>query len=259
MGMIYAIAVDNDYEVWRAFANHYWPALYFVDAESRIRHHRFGEGDYERSEMVIQQLVAAAGINGFPDGLVGVDPGGAEAAADWVDLRSPENYLGHDRTTNFEVSDRVSPGKPQVYAAPSRLGVNHWALSGDWTVKADAIAPNQPGGRIAYQFHARDLHDPVGALADLLASVINQNVTAWRSAPAAVAIKRTVIGWLAESSASPPLPLSEREVRPTAKPHCPSPATGYHPANSLRPRGVTQPTPCSGSTPGSDACWNPDR
>ena len=122
MGIIYAIAVDNDYEVWRAFANHYWPALYFVDAASRIRHHRFGEGDYERSEMVIQQLVAAAGINGFPDGLVGVDPGGAEAAADWVDLRSPDNYLGHDRTTNFEVSDRVAPGKPQVCCSrcPSR-------------------------------------------------------------------------------------------------------------------------------------------
>jgi thiol-disulfide isomerase/thioredoxin len=162
MGIDYPIAMDNDYLVWRAFANHYWPALYFVDAAGRIRHHRFGEGDYERSEMVIQQLLADAGIDGFPDGLVAVNPGGVEAAADWVDLRSPENYLGYDRTTNLEASDGVALDKPRVYAAPAMLGLNHWALSGDWTVKADAIELNKPGGRIAYQFHARDLHLVMG-------------------------------------------------------------------------------------------------
>ena len=162
MTIDYPIAVDNDYEVWQAFANHYWPALYFVDAQGRIRHHRFGEGDYERSEMVIQQLLAWAGIDGFPGGLAAVDAGGAEAAADWVDLRSPENYLGHDRTSNLDVSDRVALNKPHVYAAPARLGLNHWAPSGDWTVKADAIALNQPGGLIAYQFHARDMHLVMG-------------------------------------------------------------------------------------------------
>lgn len=165
MAIDYPIAIDNDYEVWQAFANHYWPALYFVDAQSGIRHHRFGEGDYERSEMVIQQLLAEAGIDGFPDGLVAVHPGGAEAAADWVDLGSPENYLGHDRTTNFEVADGVAPDRPHAYAAPARLRVNHWALSGDWTVKAGAIALNKPGGRIAYQFHARDLHLVMGPAA----------------------------------------------------------------------------------------------
>jgi len=162
MAIDYPIAIDNDYAVWQAFANHYWPALYFVDAEGRIRHHRFGEGDYERSEMVIQQLLAAAGNDAVPDGLVAVAAGGAEAAADWADLRSPENYLGYDRTTNFDLSDGRALGRPHTYSAPPRLRLNHWALSGDWTVADDVIALNEPNGRIACQFHARDLHLVMG-------------------------------------------------------------------------------------------------
>src|SRR5712691_7607542 len=101
----YPVAIDNNFAVWGAFANNYWPALYFVDAQGGIRHHRFGEGDYERSEMVIQQLLADSGTDGISGGLVEVDGRGAEAAADWVDLRSPENYLGYERASDFETAD----------------------------------------------------------------------------------------------------------------------------------------------------------
>ena len=162
MGIDYPIAIDSDYSVWRTFANHYWPALYFADAQGNIRHHRFGEGDYERSEMVIQQLLAEAGIDSIPDGLVAVDAAGSEAAADWVDLRSPENYLGLDRTTSLEGLDTLAQDKRHAYIAPARLRLNHWALAGDWTVAAEAITLNQPNGRIAYQFHSRDLHLVMG-------------------------------------------------------------------------------------------------
>src|SRR5215471_1125862 len=144
MAIDYPIAIDNDYEVWQAFANHYWPALYFVDAEGRIRHHRFGEGDYGRSEMVIHQLLADAGTAAVPDGLVSVDASGPEVEADWADLRSPENYLGYDRTTNFEQPGGPAPDRPHRYTALAGLRLNHWALSGDWTIGAEAIALNEP-------------------------------------------------------------------------------------------------------------------
>ena len=154
----FPVAIDNDYGVWRAFDNHYWPALYLIDAQGRIRHHQFGEGGYERTERIIQQLLGEAGSSGIGDHLAAVEARGVEAEADWPDLKSPENYLGHERTENF-----VSPGgaaldKRRVYAAPARLKLNDWALSGDWTVKRDAVALNKGNGRIAYRFHARDLH-----------------------------------------------------------------------------------------------------
>jgi hypothetical protein len=101
MGIGYPVALDNDYAIWRAFANHYWPALYFVDAEGRIRHHHFGEGEYQQSEMVIQHLLAEAGSGDFGPELVSVDAQGIEAPADWATLRSPENYTGYERTENL--------------------------------------------------------------------------------------------------------------------------------------------------------------
>jgi thiol-disulfide isomerase/thioredoxin len=165
MAITYPIAIDNDYQVWSAFANHYWPALYFVDAAGRIRHHRFGEGDYERSEMVIQQLLVEAGIEAVPSGLVSVDGAGPEAAADWTDLRSPENYLGYERTANFEPSGGLVPDEPHRYTAPPHLRLDEWALSGDWTVSAGKVTLNEPNGRIACQFHARDLHLVMGPAA----------------------------------------------------------------------------------------------
>jgi len=163
MKIDFPIAIDNDYVIWRAFDNHYWPALYVIDAQGRIRHHQFGEGGYERSERIIQQLLGETGITGIGDQLAAVEARGVEAEADWADLKSPENYLGHERTENF-----VSPGgavvdKRRVYAAPARVKLNDWALSGDWTVKKDAVVLNKANGRIAYRFHARDLHLVMGA------------------------------------------------------------------------------------------------
>jgi thiol-disulfide isomerase/thioredoxin len=155
----YPIAVDSDYAIWDAFDNHYWPALYVVDAQGQIRHHRFGEGDYDQSEMVLQRLLTEAGSAGdIGQGLVAVDPGGVEAAADWDSLRSPENYLGAARTENFASANGAVLGTGQVYAVPARLRLNHWALSGDWTVNPQAIVGNQAEGRLVYRFHARDLH-----------------------------------------------------------------------------------------------------
>jgi thiol-disulfide isomerase/thioredoxin len=165
MRVAYPIAIDNDYAIWSAFNNHYWPALYFVDAQGRIRHHQFGEGEYEQSEMIIQQLLAEAGIGGIGYELVSVDAHGAEAAADWGSLRSPENYVGYDRTENFASPGGAVVDKPRVYAVPARLELNHWALSGDWTVEREATVLNTANGRIAYRFHARDLHLVMGPAA----------------------------------------------------------------------------------------------
>jgi hypothetical protein len=158
----YPIAVDNDYSVWDAFANHYWPALYVVDAQGFIRHHHFGEGDYGTSELVIQQLLGEAGADGVPPGLVSVDGEGAEAAADWYSLESPENYVGYERTDNFASPGGARADEPHLYSTPGRLRLNQWALSGDWTMEAQATVLNEANGHITYRFHARDLHLVMG-------------------------------------------------------------------------------------------------
>jgi thiol-disulfide isomerase/thioredoxin len=154
----YPIAIDNDYAIWDAFGNRYWPALYLVDAYENIRHHRFGEDDYGQSEWILQRLLSEAGSVGIGHELVSVDPAGVEAAADWDSLRSPENYLGSARTENFASPDGAVLGTRHVYALPRWLRLNHWALAGDWTVQAQATVLNRAEGRIAYRFHARDLH-----------------------------------------------------------------------------------------------------
>jgi thiol-disulfide isomerase/thioredoxin len=160
MRILYPIAVDNDHAIWRGFNNEYWPALYFSDPTGKIRHHQFGEGGYERSEKVIQKLLAEAGVGESHNELVSVDAGGAEAPADWDHLQSGENYLGYARTENFASS--AAPDKSRVYSAPKHLGLNYWALSGDWTMSREAIRSNQPSGRLTYRFHARDLHLVMG-------------------------------------------------------------------------------------------------
>jgi thiol-disulfide isomerase/thioredoxin len=162
MRVTYPVATDNNYAVWLAFDNHYWPALYFADAQGRIRHHHFGEGEYQQSEMVIQQLLAEAGASDISRELVSVDARGIEAAADWASLRSPENYTGYERTENFASPGAAVPGKPHVYTVPAELRLNHWALSGDWTVGDQAVTLNTADGQIAYRFHARDLHLVMG-------------------------------------------------------------------------------------------------
>ena len=158
----YPIAIDNDLAVWRAFDNNYWPALYFVDARGKIRHHQFGEGDYERSEIVVQQLLAEAGVQGIGHESAEVEGVGIEAAPDWTDLKSPESYVGYDRAENFASPGGEARDKSHVYAGPSTLKLNHWALSGDWTAKKQFALLNSPNGRIAYRFHARDLHIIMG-------------------------------------------------------------------------------------------------
>ena len=162
MRVTYPVAVDNDYAVWNAFANHYWPALYFADAEGRIRHHRFGEGEYDRSEMVIQQLLEGAGADVSVGEYVSVDPSGAEVAADWGALNSPETYLGYRQAVNFASPGGMEPDTPKVYETPERVRPNHWALSGGWTTKGEATVSNEPKGRVVFRFEARDVHLVMG-------------------------------------------------------------------------------------------------
>jgi len=161
----YPVVVDNDYAIWTGFDNHYWPALYFVDAEGKIRHHRFGEGGYEQSEMILQQLLADAGAADVGNELVSVEADGPEVAADWDNLWSPENYLGSDRSENFASPNGAVLGTRHLYDAPPELRLNHWALAGDWTVKRQPVVLNEAEGRIAYRFHARDLHLVMGPAA----------------------------------------------------------------------------------------------
>jgi thiol-disulfide isomerase/thioredoxin len=165
MKVDWPVVVDNGHAIWRAFRNQAWPALYFIDAQGRVRHHYFGEGAYEQSEMVIQGLLRDAGATGVSREPVSVDARGHEAAADWANLRSPENYVGHERTEGFASPGGLMPDKSRTYEAPARLSLNQWALSGDWTVRKDASVLNKVGGRIAYRFHARDLHLVMGPAA----------------------------------------------------------------------------------------------
>jgi thiol-disulfide isomerase/thioredoxin len=157
----YPVAVDNEYTIWRAFDNRYWPAHYFVDAKGHIRHHHFGEGDYEESERVIQSLLAEAGAAGLTAELVSVKADGAEAASNSSDVKSPETYIGYGRIENFVSSDGVAQDASHVYLADV-TELNQWGLKGDWTVGQEHAVLNQPDGGITYRFHARDLHLVLG-------------------------------------------------------------------------------------------------
>jgi thiol-disulfide isomerase/thioredoxin len=148
----YPVAVDNDYEIWSAFANRYWPALYFIDTDGTIRDHHFGEGRYEESERVIQRLL------GVERELVSVEGLGVEAEADWDHLRTPETYLAYRRSAQFASSDGAALDERRAYELPERLSVNDWALAGEWTIGRESVVLDQAGGNIAYRFHARDAH-----------------------------------------------------------------------------------------------------
>ncbi len=164
-GISFPVAIDSDYGIWRGFDNNYWPALYFIDAAGRVRHSVFGEGQYEQSEMVIQRLLMEAGNTGLGDELASVDARGPEVAADWASLKSPENYLGYERTENFASAGGAVLDQPYSFAVPPNMWANHWGLAGDWTRGRGAVMLNKPGGRIAYRFHARDLHLVMGPAA----------------------------------------------------------------------------------------------
>lgn len=158
----YPVAVDNDYAIWRAFKNNYWPAHYFIDAQGRIRHHHYGEGEYDRSEQVIQQLLAEAGRSNVAGGLVAVDAAGVQQKTDFKDIGSPETYVGYGRGQRF-----VSPGGVVANAAHrytlADLKLNDWALAGDWTIASERASLHTAGGKLAYRFHARDLHLVLGS------------------------------------------------------------------------------------------------
>jgi thiol-disulfide isomerase/thioredoxin len=158
----YPIAIDNDYSIWRAFNNQYWPALYFIDARGRVREHHFGEGEYERSERVIQRLLAETGVAAGDDRVVSVDATGLETPADWDNLKSPENYVGYARTENFSSPGGAESDRRRLYVSPKRLALNQWALAGEWTMGREATVLGSPHGRIVYRFHARDLHLVMG-------------------------------------------------------------------------------------------------
>ena len=162
MRIEYPVVIDNDYAIWRAFRNQYWPALYFIDPGGRIRERHFGEGEYEKSERNIQRLLAGAGVAGPRDGVVSVAGDGLEAAADWGSLRSPESYVGYERMQNFSSRGGADPDRRRDYSAPGRLALNEWALAGQWTVGKQATVLNGPTGRIVHRFHARDLHLVLG-------------------------------------------------------------------------------------------------
>jgi thiol-disulfide isomerase/thioredoxin len=162
MTVEYPVALDSDYAVWRAFSNRYWPAVYIADVEGQIRHHQFGEGGYEECETVIQQLLREAGRDAISDDLVSIAADGFEAQADWTNLESPETYLGYEQAQRFASPVGVALDEPRTYVAPHPLQLNDWALSGDWTVQRRASVLNQADGRIAFRFHARDVHLVMG-------------------------------------------------------------------------------------------------
>jgi thiol-disulfide isomerase/thioredoxin len=163
MRIHYPIAIDSDYAIWRAFRNQYWPAFYFVDAQGRIRHQQFGEGQYEQAEKVLQALLAEAGAKDIGPELASVTGQGAEAAPDWANLRSPETYLGSEQAQNFSSPGGAVAGRSRIYTAPARLARNDWSLAGDWTIEKGFAALNKAEGRVAYRFHARDVHLVMGA------------------------------------------------------------------------------------------------
>jgi thiol-disulfide isomerase/thioredoxin len=165
LGVEYPVAIDSDYGVWGAFANHYWPAVYLADAEGRIRFHHFGEGEYAMTEMVIQQLLVAAGAANVEGDLVSVEPRGLEVAADWRTLQSPETYTGYGQSSGFANEDAGAFDRSHAYRAPADLPLNAWALAGQWTVARHAAVSAAAGARIAFRFHARDVNLVMGPVA----------------------------------------------------------------------------------------------
>lgn len=162
LGVTYPVAVDNNYEIWKAFNNQYWPAHYFIDANGTIRYHHFGEGEYDKSEMVIQQLLKERDANLKTGGLVQVTADGVQAAPDMRDVKSPETYVGYERQQNFASPERIKQEGTTTYTAPGRMEVNQWGLSGKWTVSAQHAQLVSETGKIVFRFHARDLHLVLG-------------------------------------------------------------------------------------------------
>ncbi|OOL35730.1 cytochrome c biogenesis protein DipZ [Pseudomonas sp. FSL W5-0299] len=166
LGINYPVAIDNDYKIWRAFNNEYWPAHYFADAQGRIRYHHFGEGEYAESERVIQQLLREAGASKVADGLITADATGVQLAPDMNEVQSPETYVGYQRAEHFVPQTGLVPDKVSAYSTPTQLALNDWGLDGQWNVGSERAISSAPASRIVYRFHARDLHLVLGPDAD---------------------------------------------------------------------------------------------
>jgi thiol-disulfide isomerase/thioredoxin len=156
----YPVAIDNDFAVWEAFANRAWPAVYLADSDGALRFQHWGEGRYEETERVIQQLLEV------DDDLVSVEASGLEAPADWDNVKSPEAYVGYARAESFSSPGGLIPDERHAYSAPSELGLNEWALEGEWTVKPQPAISHEEGGRLMYRFHARDVNLVLAPTAD---------------------------------------------------------------------------------------------
>lgn len=162
LGVTYPVAIDNEFKIWRSFDNQYWPAHYFADAEGHIRFHHFGEGNYAESERVIQQLLREAGRKDVPTDLVKTDASGVQQGMDASDMQSPETYIGYQRAQNFAASPAASADQSARYQLPGQWQLNQWGLEGQWQIGAEQAALERAGGKIAYRFHARDLHLVLG-------------------------------------------------------------------------------------------------
>jgi cytochrome c biogenesis protein CcdA/thiol-disulfide isomerase/thioredoxin len=165
LGITYPVALDNDWHLWRALKNNYWPAHYFIDAQGRVRYYHHGEGSYEESERVIRQLLTEAG---HPPSMrmAGAEAKEAAEMAASGKVRSPETYIGYARADRFASPGGQAKDQPKDYSIPSALELNQWALGGRWSVAPQAATAQSPGGGIAFRFHARDLHLVLGAAAD---------------------------------------------------------------------------------------------
>jgi thiol-disulfide isomerase/thioredoxin len=166
LGVTYPVAIDNDYKIWRAFSNQYWPAHYFFDANGKLRYHHFGEGKYEQSELVIRGLLAERNGKPAAGDLVKVSASGEQAASDIADVQSPETYLGMEKQNNFASPEDLLQDETQTYTTPSDLALNNWAFGGSWTEGAESASLASAPGKIVFRFHARDLHLVLGPGAD---------------------------------------------------------------------------------------------
>ncbi|MDB6060983.1 MAG: DipZ protein [Verrucomicrobiaceae bacterium] len=166
LGVTYPVALDNNYVIWKAFGNRYWPAHYFIDANGRIRGHHFGEGNYDESEQLIRKLLEEANVKNLPTITQAVPTKGIEMAADDSSVGSPETYVGYERAENFSSSIPFARDQAAVYTAPKTLQLNQWALDGKWTVGGEQAIANETHSKIIYHFHARDLHLVLGPAVD---------------------------------------------------------------------------------------------
>jgi cytochrome c biogenesis protein CcdA/thiol-disulfide isomerase/thioredoxin len=166
LGITYPVAIDNEFKIWRAFNNEYWPAHYFADAQGRIRYHHFGEGAYAESERVIQQLLHEAGAAKVAGGLISAQAEGVQMAPDSDAVQSPETYVGYQRAEHFVPETALVPDQVAAYNPPAQLALNDWSLGGQWHVGPERATASAPASRIVYRFHARDLHLVLGSGAD---------------------------------------------------------------------------------------------